>query len=126
MTPAALDDLIARVERATGPDRALDAEIAIAAGWTFHKDSLFDFWRAPGDEEHGEPLTFTGSVDAAMTLLGPPGHPLWTVTINGRSHGRRGMSWWAEVTVPSREFQGDSHYRPALALCAAALKARRS
>lgn len=125
MTP---QELIARLEASTAPDRGLDADIycALHPEWQWDRSSQQPTgWVSTAS---GSGITcpvpfFTLSVDAAMGLLGPPGHPLWTVTLNGRSHGQHGMSWFAEVTIPSREFQGYSWDRPAIALCIAALKA---
>ena len=55
-----LEGLLARVEKATGPDEDLDSALAYALG-----DS--HLWRE-GDGG-SEPLPFTGSVDAALVLV---------------------------------------------------------
>ena len=41
-----LNDLIERLEKATGPDRALSNEIAIAVGWN-KAESMFNNWFDP-------------------------------------------------------------------------------
>lgn len=66
---------------------------------------------------------FTAKIDDALSIAHPKGHPLWTWYLHGRYSGV-GRDWFeAEITVPSREFQGTGH-TPATALCVAALKAR--
>lgn len=125
-------DLIQRLESATEPSRDLDLEIlnAVSADvwYWLDRDSETITCDRYGPGAPGNPVcgleNYSGSIDDAMTLLGPPGYPLWTVTLRGRSHGQRGMTWTAEVTVPSSEFRGFSSAEPALALCAAALRAR--
>lgn len=119
------------------PDRGLDREVLWEV-FSEERKQLVDgqryistttardgeFWFTPLSDRHDCPR-YTGSLDDAMDLLGPPGYPLWTVTLNGRSHGsRRGITWTAEVTVPSSEFQGWSQCNGAIAVCVAALRAR--
>lgn len=125
-------DLIARLEAAKAASYDLSADIWKLIDLTPQQEQHCRAWcRQNGRDD----LTrddyiaawappYTSSLDAAMTLLGPPGYPLWTVTLNGRSHGQHGMTWFAEVTVPSSEFQGQSSVNPALAVCIAALRAR--
>lgn len=72
-------DIIERLEKATGPDRVLDAAILLAIeGWTMHEDTdpkigVFAFWE-------GEPWkstchncssweAVTASIDAAIALV---------------------------------------------------------
>lgn len=117
-------DLISRIEAATGPDRALDAEIAVAVGvvpeGAFRPCAALDpgtfatgaytFWVAP---------RYTESVDAALTLV--PENMLWRVGLNKEpSKGESEGAFLARV--------GDSRFyyaaTAALAMCAAALKAR--
>jgi hypothetical protein len=112
--PTTLLALAERCEQAAGPDRELDAEIALAAGWE-RKWNDSDkphgwYWRR-GDyswtaEMEGIPPNYTASLDAAVTLV-PEGCG-WMVMGNAAKVGR-----W-----PSRGAT------PALALCAAALRAR--
>lgn len=87
-----LEDLAARCESATGPDRGLDGRIAYALGWRFNglddgvDDPDFDewnniggHWAQPGgdfcpvwsafnSEDYPDPPDYTASLDAAMTL----------------------------------------------------------
>jgi hypothetical protein len=130
------ETVIQRLESATEPSRDLDADVLWeifpeARKRTFGTDRYISTMTAAAGECAFTPLAdrhdcprYTSSLDDAMTLLGPPGYPLWTVTLHGRSHGQHGMTWTAEVTVPSSEFRGFSSAEPALALCAAALRAR--
>jgi len=75
------NSLLSRLQSATGPSRELDAEIALANGWTHQKlkpengrggDSK-PYWRKPNEtkyyipEEQGPPR-YTESIDAALTL----------------------------------------------------------
>jgi hypothetical protein len=127
-----LNDLIRRLEAAKEPSYGLNADIWELIGFTPQQEEHCRNWcRQNGRDD----LTredylaawanpFTSSIDAAMTLLGPPGYPLWTITMQAVSHGQHGMAYFAEVTVPSSAFQGQSSASFALAVCAAALRAR--
>ena len=127
-----LRSLLDRLENHTGNcDSGLDEEIARAIGW--QQDAAGD-WHAvevfsPDGKlrlaHHAVELpAYTRSLDAAMGLLPPHGFPLWTFRLDVRSHGTHGLSSLAEVTVPSREARGFSRSDAALAVCAAALRAR--
>lgn len=115
MTTPSLDALIERLERAEGPitdymERRDIAEVARAAGFvTFETDNLLKALR--------------GSLDAALSLV--PAHHLWQV--------KRGFVCEAIVWSAERDYDDSGHVAPvgrkpdgpALALCIAALKARR-
>lgn len=120
-------ELAERCEWAEGPDRELDALIAANLrvgtehGWAFKN---YPQWigRADGRVhlDDGGPSfsapAYTASLDAAMTLV-PTDHPKWAVTGRnsatcGPKHGEGGPLEWTFAATP------------ALALCAAALKAR--
>jgi hypothetical protein len=125
--PAALAALAERVESAQGPDRELDAKIVAAIGsvaipW-HHCGVAVAQWREPsGVEGAGGVSTasryvplYTASLDAAVALV-PIG---WE---RGFSHdpphqavGRANK--WGEHSIEARAAT------PALALCAAALRA---
>lgn len=110
-----LIELAERCEAATGPDRELDAAIALLYGWTVHKG---DNWIGP----HGQISVpeFTGSLDAALTLV-PEGQGCTIVqNIGGFPH--RATVWTAKGAVG--DIQGQPGATPALALSAAALRAR--
>lgn len=95
--------LAERIEQAEGPGRDLDREIAIASG------------RVPLGFEHDERWpTYTASLDAAMTLV--PECEGWV--IDGRSYPE------AEICCLNGDIVGAAAATPALALCAAALRAR--
>ena len=92
--PATLITLAERCEQAARPDRELDFAIAAGVGWP---DS-------PNLHQHAR--RYTESLDAAVTLV--PDGLGWMIMGNAAKVGR----------LPSRGAT------PALALCAAALRAR--
>ncbi len=112
--PATLLALADRCEQAAGPDRELDAEIALAIGYTHERRGTerARWWRTPSGQQlayvgyKNHPPFFTGSLDAAVTLV-PEGCG-WMVMKNVAKVGR-----WPKRAATS-----------ALALCAAALRAR--
>jgi hypothetical protein len=134
-------DLAARCEAASGPDRELDAAIAIEIfdGGAAHLDDPRDVTRArkvlishgaqPGDFEvvgfSGVSLrtapAYTASLDAAMTLMPKD----WA--IDCLKEGEVG-SWY--VNMRPRDWVSEWRFSkaatPALVLCAAALRARAS
>lgn len=121
-TRADLIALAARVEQAQGPDRELDAEIARAIGW---KESLSGrWWKPPGGDDWNFVLPpFTASLDAALTLV-PEG---WIFAVH--SGDDRGPP--VAYCVPNMGRLPWPHWvddinaaTPALALTAAALRAR--
>ena len=132
--PSELDALIARVEAAEGPDRELDAEIALVSGqWRCTENGTM--WRPIPDDGpkrgwSGYFPAYTGSLDAAASLV-PEGW-FW------RCGKTTLYSGWAFVhrTHPDHCDRCDEHsakkewrmgeWTPALALTAAALRARRS
>lgn len=109
-----VEALAERCERAAGPDRELDAEI----GRYFSARFL---GYVPDEPQHGC-AEFTRSIDAAMTLV-PEGW-YW--------RAGHGVLWpgWAHLNRKhpdhcEREDEHSAHAEtPALALCAAALRAR--
>ena len=131
MTRDTLIALAIRCETATGPDHKLDAEIALAAGWAREYD---DWWWSPhivaqarkakrskwglGVAPLPVPPTFTAGLDAALTLV-PAGHE-WL---------RKSTHTMTVFRVPKDPCLWVHHNdcngaTPALALCAAALRAR--
>jgi hypothetical protein len=121
-----LIELAERCEKATGPDRELDAEIACHA-----PICQADYVRSASPANRRGMVTrhfngggrgtfvcdsYTASLDAAMTLV-PEGAELVTLVLIN-SAGR----------MPSAGIDGGEHIShaatPALALCAAALRAR--
>jgi hypothetical protein len=94
--------LIGRLEATRGPDRQLDADIEMAAAYDPKKTG----WAAP---------PFTGSLDAALTLIPDE----WENRSVGMYPG------WSEAILGlpgTREAYGRAK-TPALAVCIAALKA---
>lgn len=138
-------DLAARIERAEGPDRALDAEIAAAADWRAPDWELGDLTPAWAVEKHGlEWLVdrvnnssnsvwrflpaFTGSIDAAMQLV-PEGWSVgighlpgasWKIRAHLRDHRPQSLTkeGWSHIWVEGH------HSTFACSLAAAAIRAR--
>jgi hypothetical protein len=124
-----LNALAERVEMAEGPDRELDAEIARAIGLEVQTvmvmapkpyDQLSSIHRDEGAAPVSRPLArFTASTDAASGLLLPEQRyeaGTWEAY-------PRGTAVVAGLTSMSPHSYGDAA-TPALALCAAALRAR--
>lgn len=107
-----LDDLITALREATGPDEALDYEIEMLC------QPVCQSWKYPPP--------FTASLDAALTLV-PEG---WRV-YNLSQDPDQGMRWFAGLdAIPIRcghwiAYTNKRAPTPALALCVAALEARR-
>jgi hypothetical protein len=122
--PATLLALAERCEQAAGADRELDVAIARALGWKpLYRDDYSKWWPPAAVADARErkrsilhhptqPLPkFTASLDAAVTLV-PEGW-FWEVRDDG-------VAW---VTRPDGGMPGTAA-APALALVAAALRAR--
>ena len=125
--------IIDKLERADGPDRAMDFLIAIETDWRWpeweegeptikrlaEKHGLA--WALSNDRRQsiwcGIPK-FSGSIDAAMTLL--PVNAEWTLSVVAYEP--------CLVTISSGDDRKDAIHAlaktPALALCIAALRAR--
>lgn len=111
-----MKDLIEKLEKATGPDREIDASIALVAGF---KEINHRVYRHPDGTYFGAAPYFTKSIDDARRLI-LPGHSFgglaqvspndWLMMIFSRIDSR--ARWEGEA--PTAE----------LAICIAALKAR--
>lgn len=115
-----LRELADRCEAATGPDRELDGAVLIAIGHAQRRGS-FTFWmNAAGSTNElvgsGCPR-YTASLDAAMTLVPEP-HK-WAITASSHDGGWQAWVWQIEGGPNWHEAA-----TPALALTAAALRAR--
>lgn len=103
-----LSSLLARIESATGPDRELDSEIAFAL--------------TPPDAEIGLlALNYTASLDAVIALCERV-LPGWSWAVDSGYAANHHKSH-AEAWTGDDEGSGDAA-TPALALCAAIIKAR--
>jgi hypothetical protein len=107
------DELIAALEAATGPDRALDQAIwAVIAGWSYPLvgAAVYDF------AQNG--ANYTESVEAAITLV-PEGEG-WEIDFGPNSTSAKpDVIWWcASVGI-----EDATASTPAIAVCIAALKA---
>lgn len=98
-----MDDLIQRIEAAEGADRALDYDIAHLTGDHFRNG--------------GKAPAYTASIDAALTLV-PEGYD-WSLDNFDGDRGRPHA--WVCKDGP---FYNATAATPALALCAAALRAK--
>jgi hypothetical protein len=124
-----LSALIARVEAATGADRELDAEISVAVGrHETHIERRSDGtakllpWRGDGTGSGiVECRRYTASLDAAVSLV-PSG---WDWSVNASCFGYvRGLPQAGQDMDPEGWCRNAA--TPALALCAAALRARQA
>lgn len=112
--------LAERVEALSGPDREVDDTIAAALFTGKHRvcvkglsDEAGGMWMFTyPDGSIGSALRFTASLDAAMTLVPDYAKDDWSL-IGGRH--------WQAIVGPNED-QADAA-TPALALCAAALRA---
>lgn len=143
MSDVEWDDLIARIEAATSPDQNLDAEIARdVMGLTIHDwpDWIVVRSRMQDFPALGPTPNYTGSLDAALTLVPNDfADRRYGATIWARAAGRSQARIWVEImdhdadggwaigVVPGNSgLPANSGATPAIALCVAALKARRS
>ena len=126
-----VDDLIGRLEAATGADRELDAAIAQAFGFQGWTEGAMWFAQQIGAGEIVAPA-FTASIDAALTLV--PANALWSVkalwdqgpdAIDGPKAYRGSVDIYE---VRDGLFWKDNHLSlaatPALAIVIAALRAQ--
>jgi hypothetical protein len=127
-------ELIARLEAATGPDRELDAEIALAIGIVRDRDgdcffghryySVMVLERGYYDIEGGAPELphYTASIDAALTMM----PELWNYVIGSPGIEETKLDKWCVNIAMHPDDRGDLTFAPtpALAICIAALKAR--
>ena len=126
------DELIAALEKATGADRDLDANIGKVAGW-LKTGWAANRWWAPDVAARARkakktpgsfgvlPLDlpkFTASIDAALTLV--PDDACWGVS-RPRQPDMSGKQFWASIHGGHPGGRGAT---PSIALCIAALKAR--
>lgn len=112
-----MKDLIKRIEAADGPDRELDVEICEAMGFTV----VGHYRRGSNEPIRGYSWVpvryYTSSIDAAMTLV-PEG---WNGSFDWI--GDKCGATLNKTPFASNAVIGDAS-SPALALCAAALRAR--
>lgn len=129
-----LIELAERCEAATGPDRRLDAEIewtsrGVRGAWYVTSNHRGDFshvsgwWRDAEDASHKAP-DYTASIDAALTLV--PEGAFYGFVMKGDVDGFDACCQFAGPDEDAPELIWHGAANPALALCAAALKARAS
>lgn len=118
-----IDDLIAALEKATGPSRELDAEIARQLGWVcldLRRPLRREGWMIPDGTTATLPK-FSASLDTALTLVWED----WTWDADA-SAPERGIDWRLHPPIEEerRSVEGTHRLAP-IALCIAALKARK-
>jgi hypothetical protein len=103
-----MDELIAKLETATGPSRDLDADICLA---TKRPSGIV---RAPA---------YTASIDAALTLV--PNNACWEIHGDYKGGDQHSAIVWQETAPSYWTIKTESDAAsPAIALCIAALRAR--
>jgi len=113
----AIDALIARLEKATVPDRELDRAIGRAVGVEIVSDYANGLNRVIKDIPH-----YTASIDAALTLV-PEGMDWDVNNMTGNGDYR---SYVMYLSAPGEwTSRSGKAINPAIALCIAALKARK-
>jgi hypothetical protein len=116
-----MDELIKRLEAATGSDRELDNLIALAAGYTIAQKCMPnapDTYSTPKRKYIGVAPRFTESIDAALTLV-PDG---WTRAVDATA-----PEMGIDVTLFPPDDTAEvceTHDSEAVATCMSALRAR--
>ena len=113
-----------------GWDSRMDEAIAHALGWDKAEDGWHEVFVFAVDgsvmrSAHAVALpAFTQSLDAAMSLIRPLLNPKWRWQWDVISPGPNGSTFRCEIAGPGHKQHGYSSCRVALAVCAAALRAR--
>lgn len=130
-----MTNLITKLEHAEEGSRELDALVAIALGWTGHKELVVgamggnyysNWYKDAKGETRFELPEWTTCVSTALALVERE-LPGWVVANLGQSDDR---SWWCELrngyrTSFKKAVMSDLRMpSPALAICAALLKAK--
>lgn len=121
-------ELIAALEAATDSDRELDAAIAeflgyrTGTGQARYTMEIAYWWDGPLGRE---PLPrFTGSLDAAVTLI--PNEFTWNIG-KWKSHSGDGPPvFWADVHIDEDRHVAVRHVSAPISVCIAALRARQA
>lgn len=123
-----MSDLIKRVEAASGPDREIDRDIALAVcrgAKPIDQDVRISVWDGNGRTK----LTvkpYTASLDAALLLV--PTECRFNLNkrpfADGRADGYHAQVWYSRYYETADDMPNAWAATPALALCAASLKAR--
>jgi hypothetical protein len=114
-------ELAERVEKASGPDRELDQEICRAVGpCKYQPDGTWITYFEGGYSHSINPLPVTASLDAAMTLV-PDGYGFQAKLYSESSNESEADVWKGCDYDPIHSAEAAN---PALALTAAALRAR--
>ncbi|WP_104662804.1 hypothetical protein [Ensifer adhaerens] len=112
-----LDELISRLEKATGPDARLDTDIMIALGQWTHRD-----WWSFDYQKH-TPANLTSSLDAAIALADKVLPGAWYHVAKGKTRTDEPLYGAALMFFEEPIGQGETDASAAAALCVAILKA---
>lgn len=104
---------LSRLQALTGPDREVDAEIALENGWT---RTEFGNWQSPSGGYWSGPPRYTESLDAALTLV--PDGASWELGTYITTGAYRSY-----VLTDEQGFSGYGH-TPAITLLIAIRKAK--
>ena len=120
--------LITRLEALTGPSREVDAEIAKATGWTAvpweFAGTRGVTWYTSGPEAYKECPQFTGSIDAAMTLMPKIDRPNFPWLAMKSNNPNNPIGCRCELWIDNVKNYNGRGKTLAIAICIAALKAR--
>jgi len=128
----AMNDLIARLEAATGPDRELDAEIyRTAVGLGMYETIVHRFgdffvrnYPGPPEPEYRRLPRYTASLDAAMTLV--PADAYW-IFGKGRTRPDEPLFGFQILDPATNDVIAEAeHENREICVCIAALRARAS
>ena len=114
------EELIARLEALSGPDREVDRHVAVAVGLAKRLSGIAAVEWRPGNT-YSVPPAYTASIDAAVALAiskldsGSVDIEVAYRSVGGRAHGR------AEICGPAVYGEGRAA-NPAIALCIALLR----
>lgn len=129
MTPSDdLQRLVERIEAATGPCIMLDRDIALAVypgAKSIDQDVRISVWDGNGRTKVNV-KPYTASLDAALSLV--PAECRFNLNkrpfADGRADGYHAQVWYSRYYATADDMPNAWAATPALALCAAALRAR--
>lgn len=121
-----MNDLIERLEKATGPSRALDADLAMAFGQKVFQTKRRDgqgSWLTYSFRNGDEVPHYTASIDAALTLV--PAGFRWKLGYSRHVRCNAELIDYRIQMEPNLgRFDGECDSNHAIAICIAARKAR--
>ena len=112
-----MSDLIERLEGLTGPCRECDGLIAASLSLPHGPKEIVDYESRCVHHIDEQAWRYTGSIDAAMTLV--PDDWFWVLMMDGEGDGYQAAVSW----IDTKHLAFSAGKLPAIALCIAALKA---